>query len=181
MATATKTKAKAAPAKSNGAQIKDAVKTLAKGATKASFLEDLRDAAKKNGKALDEFGFGDLLAQLQAEGDVISASELGTGWAILNNKEKGRLVGVPVLFMNWSFNEGDNGEFVSVEAITNTERLIVNDGSTGIYRQLKDLTESGELRAIYAKHGLRESKYEYEDPKTGEKKPASTFYIDTSA
>jgi hypothetical protein len=146
-----------------------------------SFLDDLRDAAKKNGKAVDELGFGDILKQLEAEGEIVSAAALGTGWAILNNKDKARLAGVPMLILNYQFNEGDNGEFVSVEVLTNTERLIVNDGSTGIYRQLKELAESGELRAIYCKHGLRESKYEYEDPKTGEKKPASTFYIDTSA
>lgn len=145
------------------------------------FLADLREKADKNGKALDDLGFGDILKQLEKDGEIMSAAELGSGWAILNNKEKARLVGVPMLIINWTENEGDNGTFFSLQVLTNTERLIVNDGSTGIAAQLRELAEEGVTKAIYCKHGLRESKYEYEDPKTGEKKPASTFYIDTSA
>jgi hypothetical protein len=160
---------------------KPATTKLVKKKSSGGFLEDLRDKADKNGKALDELGFGDILKQLEKDGEIMSAAELGSGWAIVNNKEKGRLVGVPLLILSFQFNEGDNGEFVSAQVLTNTERLIVNDGSTGIYAQLHEIAEAGNVKAIYCKHGLRESKYEYEDPKTGEKKPASTFYIDTSA
>lgn len=178
MATATKKKS----AKKPPTELATTVKALSKKRVKSDdFLTDLRDTAQKNGKALDTLAFGDILKQLYDEGEILSATELGDGWAVLNNKEKSRLVGVPLLVLSWTFNEGDNGEFASLQVLTNNERMIVNDGSTGIYQQLKALSENGEMRAVYAKHGLRESKYTYQDPKTGEEKPASTFYIDTSA
>lgn len=157
------------------------VKTLAKGNKGASFLEDLRDLADSNGKAFEDFGFGDVLKQLESDGEIFAAAELGNGFAVLSTKDKARLVGVPLLILNWNFNDGENGEFVSAQVMTNTERLIVNDGSTGIYKQLKALADTGEVRAIFAKHGLRKSEYEYTDPKTQEKKPAVTYYIDTTA
>jgi hypothetical protein len=155
---------------------------LAKKAKKTA-LEEYRDLAEssKGGKKLAEIGFGDMLKSLEAAGEVMSSAELGNGWGVLGSKEKGRLVGVPLLVIGYKFNDGDNGEFVSAQVITNTERLIVNDGSTGIFQQLKDLIEDGELRAVYCKHGLRRSDYTYTDPKTKEEKEATTFYLDTSA
>lgn len=167
---ATKTKSKALSTKSKALTTK-----------KEDFLQDLRVAAEKNGKVLDELGFGDILKRLSDDGEIIMASELGNGWAVLNNKEKSRLVGVPMLILSSVINDGDFGQFVSLQVLTNTERLIINDGSTGIAAQIAELHKQGNMKAIYCKHGLRESKYEYEDPKTGEKKPASTFYLDTSA
>lgn len=172
MATATNTRANA----------QKAGKALAK-ARRESPLETLRDVASKSkgGNQIAEIGFGDILKQLEANGEIMSAAELGNGWGVLGSKEKGRLVGVPLLVLSYNMNDGDNGEFVSMQVVTNTERLIVNDGSTGIYQQLKDLSEDGETRAIYCKHGLRRSDYTYTDPKTKEEKEATTFYLDTSA
>lgn len=171
-----------ATAKNTRANAQRAGKALAK-ERRESPLEGFRDVAgkSKGGNQLAEIGFGDILKALEGAGEVMSAAELGNGWGVLGSKEKGRLVGVPLLVLSYQFNEGDNGEFVSAQVVTNSERLIVNDGSTGIYQQLKDLAENGETRAIYCKHGLRRSDYTYTDPKTKEEKEATTFYLDTSA
>lgn len=182
MATTTRKKAAAKPESTAlSTKVKSEVLNAGKRTKGDDFISDLRDLAQKNGKALDEIGFGDILKQLEKDGEILSAAQLGTGWAVLNNKDKQRLVGVPMLILDWSFNDGDNGQFVSLKVLTNTERLIVNDGSTGIAAQLGELSEQGVTKAIYCKHGLKASNYEYQDPKTGEKKPATTFYIDTSA
>jgi hypothetical protein len=162
MATATKTKA------------------LAKVKGKTS-LDQFRETGEKSAKPLAELGFGEILKQLEADGEVMSSTELGNGWSVLDSKEKGRLVGVPLLVLSWIVRDGENGEYVSLNVITNTEQLIVNDGSTGIRDQIKALAEEGEIRAIYCKRGLRKSEYNYTDPKTKEQKPAVTFYLDTSA
>src|SRR6266480_2334312 len=92
---------------------------LAKPKKQEDFLTDLRKTAEKNGKAPDSMGFGDILKKLTDTNDIMSAAELGSGWAILNNKEKSRLVGVPMLILSYNFNEGDNGEFVSAQVLTN--------------------------------------------------------------
>lgn len=133
--------------------------------------------------------FGDFAKQLSDSGDLIDGSEFGSGFTILDTKDKGRLVGVPMIILDYNFNEGDNGQFVSLMVVTNAEeKLIVNDGSSGIARQILDINsqlgESETNKAIFVKHGLRRSDYEYEerDPKTGEKtgakKPATTYYLD---
>lgn len=128
-----------------------------------------------------DFDF-DQIGQELAEADaIISAAELGTGWTVLATNEKSRLVGVPLIVLDWQFNDGDNGEFVSARVLTKAnERLVVNDGSTGICQQLRELEMREETRAIFCKRGLRVSEYEYED-KDGSKRPAKTFYLDTSA
>jgi hypothetical protein len=155
-------------------------KALVKTKTKDS-LEEYRAIAEKSGKELGEIDFGTMLKTLFDSGDIVSSTELGNGWGLLSSKEKARLVGVPLLILSWRVNDGDNGEFVSLQVVTNSERLIVNDGSTGIRDQIKALAEEGETRAIYCKHGLRRSDYTYTDPKTKEEKEATTFYLDTSA
>lgn len=126
--------------------------------------------------------YADVARALDASGEVVSAQEFGSGFSVLDTKEKGRLVGVPFIILDWQFNEGDNGQFVSLRVITQAnEKLVINDGSTGIYRQLMEIADTGEERAVFCKRGLRVSNYDYTDPKTQEKKPASTYYLDTSA
>lgn len=135
----------------------------------------LRD---KPGKDLT---FSDISKALYEAGDVVPMSEFGDGFALLDKNEKGRLVGVPFIILDWNFWEGDFGEAVTLKVITNAnEKFRVNDGSTGIRDQMKAIAEKGEQRAIYVKKGLRRSDYEYQD-KDGSKKPATTFYLDESA
>lgn len=110
--------------------------------------------------------------------------ELGNGFAILDKKDS--LIGVPCVFMSWNFNEGDFGPFVSAQVAARSEsggvrKLIVNDGSTGIYAQLSAYTKrTGKMGGLMARAGLTRSDYEYTDSE-GKTRPASTFYIDTSA
>jgi hypothetical protein len=134
--------------------------------------------------SIDSFDAALSLVQQQL-GGIVSAETLGDGFAVLS-KNKDVLCGVPVLFMSWDFNAGDFGEFVSVRAIARREggaltKVILNDGSTGIYKQLRDFTkQTGKLGGLVARQGLRRSDYDYDDG-SGQLKPASTYYIDTTA
>jgi len=121
-------------------------------------------------------------------GDKIGdATDLGSGFAVLDTDQKRRLVGVPLLFLFWGFNKGDQGDFVSAHVVQTDMRgqvvgkFIINDGSTGILNQLREYTNrTGSMQGLFAPKGLRASDYTYTDEKTGEDKPATTFYIDTS-
>lgn len=110
----------------------------------------------------------------------IADSELSTGFAVLDTDSKARLVGVPLVILDWRFQIGDKGEFVSLVVVTKSnEKLIINDGSTGIRDQMKRFT--GEPRALGLRHGLRVSEYDYTDKTTKEVSRAKTYYLDTSA
>jgi len=104
--------------------------------------------------------------------EVVSAGHvLGDGFAIL--RDKGMAIGREFLIIDWEFHTGDNGEFVSIRIINpGGEKARINDGSTGIYAQLKQLTERGITRGIHCPNGLRVSEYQTEDGKT-----ARTYYI----
>jgi hypothetical protein len=139
------------------------------------------DTLALRSKPAKELGFSEISKQLFDAGDIVSAAEYGTGFEVLDKDAKGQLVGVPFIILDWVINEGDFGEFVSLRLVTQDNRkLIVNDGSTGIAKQVREMAEAGEQRAVYVKKGLRRSDYEYTD-KNGAKKPATTFYLDTSA
>lgn len=128
-----------------------------------------------------DFDFDQIGQELAESDGIISSTDLGSGWSVLPTAEKSRLVGVPIIVLDWTFNEGDNGEFVSARVITKAnERLVLNDGSTGVCAQLRELEMREETRAVYCKRGLRVSEYDYTD-KDGQKRPAKTFYLDTSA
>lgn len=130
--------------------------------------------------------FDDAVALTQVEmGEIVAADQvIGDGFAIVQDKDT--LIGRPLLFMSWTFHSGDYGTFVSAQCAARGEsggvtKCIVNDGSTGIYQQLADYTnQTGKMGGLLARHGLRRSDYTYTDI-DGKEKPASTFYIDTSA
>jgi len=90
------------------------------------------------------------------------ADELGTGFVVLDNKDKSKLVDVPMIAILWKFSAGDYGAFVSMAVVTNKgDKFIVNDGSTGIFRQLKELSSDKRVfGALKIPHGLRESEYD---------------------
>lgn len=104
-----------------------------------------------------------------------ATKEIGTGFAVLNGKEKDRLVGTPFIILSLDFNEGDMGEFVSFLAVTEDNRkYVINDGSTGIHAQLKawyEKTKKG--GGILVRGGLRRS--EYDNP-NGEGR-STTYYL----
>lgn len=85
-------------------------------------------------------------------------------------REKMQLVGVPFISLEWRFNEGKTGEFVSATIMREDGTLaILNDGSKGIARQYRDLTvKRGSQRGpIRHREGLSMSPYFY-NAETGE-------------
>jgi len=117
-------------------------------------------------------------------GDVLDAEdEIGTGFVKLENKN--RLLGVPLVILNFTLSVGDyvgdDGQpqyFAAVRVVTAAgEKLWFTDGGTGIYRQLEDLhVRSRRNGGIYVKEGLRVSKYDWTDS-NGNKQPGETFYL----
>lgn len=106
----------------------------------------------------------------KAFGGVVNAHEdknLGTGFRLTDDDDKYRLIGVPLLLLDWRFNDGDFGkEFVSIHAIQQNEdgtatKLVINDGGTGICRDLRNYTDkTGRKGGLFLRKGLRFSDYE---------------------
>jgi hypothetical protein len=122
-----------------------------------------------------------LARELYGDENLVTADQvLGNGFRLL--KDKVQLIGKAFIALSWRFNPGDFGEFVSMLIVTEDGgKYIVNDGSTGVCQTLASYTNAtGRHGGMVARNGLTVSNYEYEDEK-GEKHPASTYYIDTSA
>lgn len=123
----------------------------------------------------------DLAVALSGREDVkvFDASEFGNGYEVLDKEGKDKLIGVYFAIMDWRFNDGDQGEFVSVTVLTEKgDRYVINDGSTGICEQLREIQKAaGGTAVIRVKKGLRVSRYTYTDEKDGKEKPAATYYL----
>lgn len=139
-----------------------------------------------------------------AFGDVINAADaLGSGFKMADDAVMARLVGVPLILMQWRFFPGDFGkDFVAVDAVQRHDngsitKWVFTDGGTGICDQLKDFTKrTGRNGGLGVPKGLRVSNY-YIDRETKEPlskvevreymtsrrpmDPAQTYYLDTSA
>lgn len=133
-------------------------------------------------------GIGDYKAALalaaQTAGtELESTTDYGNGFAVLPTDEKGRLEKVPFVILEWDFHDGDKGRFVSALIVTKSgEKLILNDGSTGILRQLTRITESRVSRGVANPQasltvpgGLRRS--DYTTAVNGSLTDATTFYL----
>lgn len=88
------------------------------------------------------------------------AETYGTGFKVLDTKDKGQLVGVDIVILEWAFNDGEQGPFVScaLVAVETGAKLILNDGSTGVLRDMQRVTDSRLGRGAthdQATHGLR--------------------------
>ncbi len=134
--------------------------------------------------------WADVSALISREGlEVVAADQvLGNGFALLTSDEKATLVGVPMILLDWRFNTGDMGTFVSIMAAVKSgdtmRKVIINDGSTGICAQLETLYNRGIVGPLLVKNGLVRSDYDYEDTdKNGKKvmRPATTYYLSESA
>lgn len=115
-----------------------------------------------------------------AEAVVVASQALGDGFALLENKDK--LIDEMFVMISWDFHIGDHGEFVSVRLVTEGgKKYIVNDGSTGMCKQLSEYTaKTGRNRGMVVEKGLRRSDYTYTD-ENGKEKDASTYYLDVAA
>ena len=154
---------------------------------------------------IDTFAEAMALA-VETFGGVVNAHEdknLGTGFRLTDDEDKFRLMGVPLLLLDWRFNPGDYGdEFVSIHAIQQNDdgsatKLVLNDGGSGICRDLKRYTEkTGRKGGLFVRKGLRVSEYptdtetglplskvtENEYRRDGRKVgKGKTFYLDFSA
>lgn len=119
-----------------------------------------------------------------ADALVLASDVLGDGFTLLENKDQ--LIGVGCAFVSWKESLGDFGPFIAARVVTEDNRkVVILDGSTGIYAQLAEFSQKiGRDGGMIARKGLRRSDYEYDDvDKNGEpvKRPASTYYLDTSA
>jgi hypothetical protein len=175
---------------------------------KESALDRIRENAIINAaEAAKDLSFEELLASIPAD-QLISASEIGDGYHLLRgDDDKRRLVGVPFIITDWDWHPGSYGQFVTMRVKTRNpvtidgqdyDMFIVNDGSTGIARQLEDWGKNeGRSGLILAKRGLRASDYDVMedvidndtgkvikkpvlDPATGKGISATTFYLDLS-
>lgn len=100
----------------------------------------------------------------QLHGDVVNAAEvLGNGFT--NADDKGRYVGVPLLVISWEFQDSDvkaNAQYAVLFCMTKQgEKIVITDGSTGIYQQLREYTaRTGINGGLIMPNGLSESNYE---------------------
>lgn len=123
------------------------------------------------------------LASDKFGGIVDAASEIGSGFVMLDNKDK--LIGEPFIILSMSFPEGDfrdadgvTSHFVVARLVTqHNDHFVITDGGHGIYSQLDEFyVRSGKSGGILVKGGLRKSEYEYTDDK-GNVSPAVTYYL----
>jgi|SRR5262245_12812893 len=124
---------------------------------------------------LRSISFDDLAAQDTAD----ATNEYGTGFTV---EDKTPLVGRPFYIIDARFNRGKMGDFVSLTCVAEGNlKAIINDGSTGILRQMRDImaerARTGDKRIIFVKKGLRRSDYQVQDAK-GSDIDATTFYLD---
>lgn len=157
--------------------------------------------------SIDSFDAAMALATAEY-GNVIAAHEqalLGDGFRVATEDDKRRLIGVPLLLLDWTFKPSDYGQdqdWVLIHAVQRGDngqavKWVIADGGTGIARDLKEFTDkTGRSGGMAVKNGLRVSEY-YIDSDSGQaltkaqvreymvnKKPlaeAATFYLDTSA
>lgn len=86
------------------------------------------------------------------------AEKYGTGFQPI---DKTLLVNKTIVLVEWHFNSGDWGSFVSAVAVANDgTKGIINDGSTGLHHQLRDISkEQGKFGGLMVSHGLSVSSY----------------------
>lgn len=157
------------------------------GSTDISTLDNVTSVLDET-NLRDITSFEDALKAFESSGVAYEVmSDYGTGFDVLPNEAKNRLVGVPIVILEWRFTSGDHGEFVSAAIVTkHGEKLILNDGSTGIMKQLQKITRArvaaghaAPQNALAVPGGLTRSDYPYTDDK-GEVKTATTYYLSES-
>ena len=150
--------------------------------------QDKTDTTGEIAKAVDGFteaaladinSFADVM---KVTGNVVNISDvLGNGFSVVDDKTV--LIGQEFIVVKYAehMSETTGGLFATMHVITaKNEKLIVNDGSTGIRAQLLELAETqGTVCPLYVPRGLRVSNFTYKDEKTGTEKKAATFYLNT--
>jgi hypothetical protein len=163
--------------------------------------------------AIDSFDAAMALAE-QEFGSVVLAHEeslLGDGFRKAEDADKERLIGKPLLFLDWRFLPSDFGQddWVFIHAVERGEngqaiKWMISDGGSGIARDLREYTaKTSRTGGMIVKNGLRKSSFYFDNNKdsdnfgkalsksqvaeymtTGRAKTmaqATTYYLDTSA
>lgn len=148
-------------------------KELVKEASRSAFTED---------QLIEISNAEDVKAALADHGvEIESWDDYGTGFNVV---DKSRLVGVPFRILEWKENDGgDYGTFVSVLLVTgNNEKIVINDGSTGVAEQLHKVAERRIAKGralpfagLDVPRGLRVSEYDKEID--GKITKARTYYL----
>lgn len=119
--------------------------------------------------------FADVLGEVESTDDY-----LGDGVALV---QKDDLVGKPFFIYDWQFSVGDLGQYVTVRAVLpSDEKVVFSDGSTGICRQLMEITSARQKAGkpiaggLLCKRGLRRSDYAA-DPENGRPSAGTTYYL----
>jgi hypothetical protein len=166
-----------------------------------SALDRLRTKELKASE-LEEIDWDQMIQGLESEGQTLDASQVGEGFHLLQGKDdKKKLVGQPLAILDWDINPGRFGGFATLKIRTQFpvqfdgqayKYFILNDGGTGIARQIQDLKNNAFTGVVICKRGLRVSEdYEVTEVKDGKKVPimdpstgkpvlGTTFYLDTS-
>lgn len=129
-----------------------------------------------------------LLAETEGIEVAYADEVIGDGFTIASREDKDKLCGSPLIFLEWRFNDGTFGKFVSARVIQKTgenpediKKWILNDGSVGVLRDLAAYSvKTHKTTGLIVRNGLKRSDYTYTDEKTGKEIPASTYYLDTT-
>lgn len=108
-----------------------------------------------------------MIESVQAEGLEVARAdeEIGSGFKVDDDKD--HWLGIEMMLLEWRFNDGkfenqygEKTDFVSMVVIgSNNKRAIINDGSTGIAKQLREYSErTGKFGPMYLEDGLRVSR-----------------------
>lgn len=99
--------------------------------------------------------------------------------------DKKLLLGIPFAITRFWFSVGDVSDYATMKCVLSrpvfspdgeTDRVVITDGSRGIYEQLRKVVlTTGKTANLVVRHGLRVSTYDV-DTEEGTKK-ASTFYL----
>lgn len=148
--------------------------------------------------------FDEAMAFVEQEYGTIHeiADYIGNGFTVLAPGRKSDLIGKEFIVIDWRVNDGDYGLYASLAVVVRegNAKWIVNDGSSGIGSQLKQLTaEKGITGGLRVPGGLRVSEYdtcaECDRPRSPSEEACphcgdalnrprhkgSTFYLDTAA
>lgn len=101
-----------------------------------------------------------LATELYGVAPESAADHLGNGFMMVDDKD--HLLNRPMLVLATKTHLGDWGEFCSVFAVMgdNNDRVIFNDGSTGVFYNVRELTErTGRPGGWIVARGLRKSEY----------------------
>lgn len=173
---------------------------------------DERNSAQAPARIEREFVSDETLRELETTDDVLrflqsqnievidAVKELGTGWVVPTDDDvvKRDLCGKELIVAWWTIQPGDyfrtlpdgtqeRANFVTMFVITpDNQRYILNDGSTGLARQLEDFTKrTGRNAGLGCKQGFRVSEYRIDAATqqpvgrdfTGPTEPARTYYL----